>query len=391
MKITFFSNFLNHHQIPICNAFYDKFKSDFTFVACEQVPDERIKLGYIHDFKSYPYLLESHSDPVQYEKALKLGFDSDIVIIGSADEIYIKERLIANKLTFRYSERLFKTNKHVVLYPYLILKRFKLDTIYRNKNMYMLCSSAFTPLDYTMFFSYPKRFFKWGYFPQKNIYDMDELMNMKQNNTVTEFLWVGRLIAWKRPFDAINVIKTLIADGFKVHLNIIGTGPLEVELKQYIEQNNLAPYITLVGSVEAHKVRSYMDQANIFLMTSNKQEGWGAVVNEAMNSGCAVYAYYKVGSAPYLIKHRVNGTLYKTIHLLTDQVKADLIDPNVISKMGVNAYHTITGTWNAEIAVNRFIDVASQILDHKKPTLPTEGPLSKAEIWTSRHVRKMIK
>lgn len=391
MKITFFSNFLNHHQIPICNAFYEKFKSDFTFVACERVPDERIKLGYMHDFKAYPYLIESHIDINQYERAIRLGLDSDIVIIGSADEIYIKERLNANKLTFRYSERLFKTNKHVMLYPYLIFKRYQLDTIYRNKNIYMLSCSAFTPLDYTMFLSYPNRFLKWGYFPQTKIYNMDDLMTIKQNSIATEFLWVGRLIAWKRPFDALQVIKALVQDRMKVHLNIIGTGPLENVLKQYIVDNNLTANITMIGSVESHQVRAYMEKANILLMTSNKQEGWGAVVNEAMNSGCAVYAYYKVGAAPYLIKHRFNGSLYTSKTKLIKQIKSDLSDQNIIKLIGMNAYHTITNTWNAELAVSRFIEVASQLLEHKKPNLPADGPLSKATILTSRHVRKMIK
>ena len=46
-----------------------------------------------------------------------------------------------------------------------------------------------------------------------------------------------------------------------------------------------------------------MEKSHIHLFTSNHLEGWGAVVNEAMNSGCAVVANREAGAVPYLIEH----------------------------------------------------------------------------------------
>lgn len=37
----------------------------------------------------------------------------------------------------------------------------------------------------------------------------------------------------------------------------------------------------------------------------------GAVLNESMNSGCAVIASDAIGSVPFLIKNGVNGIIYK--------------------------------------------------------------------------------
>ena len=51
--------------------------------------------------------------------------------------------------------------------------------------------------------------------------------------------------------------------------------------------------------------------SHIHLFTSNHLEGWGAVVNEAMNSGCAEVGNSQVGAIPYLIKHKQNGLIYK--------------------------------------------------------------------------------
>ena len=47
VKVTFFSNFLNHHQLPFCIAMDRLTEGQFTFVATTPVPQERLKMGYI--------------------------------------------------------------------------------------------------------------------------------------------------------------------------------------------------------------------------------------------------------------------------------------------------------------------------------------------------------
>ena len=46
MKITFFSNFLNHHQLPFCLAMDRLTGGKFTFVATTPVPQARMNMGY---------------------------------------------------------------------------------------------------------------------------------------------------------------------------------------------------------------------------------------------------------------------------------------------------------------------------------------------------------
>lgn len=389
MKLTFFSNFLNHHQIPVSNEFYRMLGDNYTFVACEKVPEERIRLGYQTDFSEYPYLLEISTDE-HYQQAIKLGEESDVVIIGSADEIFIKKRIASNKLTFRYSERLFKTNKHIILYPYLILKRYPLDTVLRRKNVYMLSSSAFTPLDYSMFLAYPNRFLKWGYFPSIKHHDIQSLIQQKPSTHI-EFIWVGRMIDWKRPMMAISVVSKLIQKGYACQMTMIGTGNLLDELRRYVHQNHLDEQIHLIGALESSKVREYMEKAHIFLFTSNKEEGWGAVLNEAMNSGCACYAYYKIGSAPYLIHHDQNGVLFTSQLDLLKRLEKDLHRPSQIEALGRKAYERIVSLWTPELAASRFIETANALLSGKQIPFFPDGPLSKAKILSHRSVRRAMK
>ena len=50
-----------------------------------------------------------------------------------------------------------------------------------------------------------------------------------------------------------------------------------------------------------------MKKHHIYCLTSDKNEGWGAVLNEAMSSGCCPVSSIEAGATPYLVKDGVNG------------------------------------------------------------------------------------
>ena len=56
MQICFFSNFLNHHQLPFSLAMSKLTGNCFTFVATEKTPQERIDMGYEDMNKKYPFV-----------------------------------------------------------------------------------------------------------------------------------------------------------------------------------------------------------------------------------------------------------------------------------------------------------------------------------------------
>ncbi len=45
---------------------------------------------------------------------------------------------------------------------YLLLNHSR----YRNKNVYMLCASAYTSADFSLVGAYRNKSYKWGYFPE---------------------------------------------------------------------------------------------------------------------------------------------------------------------------------------------------------------------------------
>jgi len=378
MKVTFFSNFFNDHQIPLCNELYNSLGTDFTFVSSEKFDMDRLEIGFINRSIEFPYVLDLNLNHENEVQALKLGYESDIVIIGSASEKFIEKRLKDNKLTIRYSERFFKQGVWRLIDPRVLKYNLLKHTINRNKNLHVLCASAYTALDSKFIFSYPNKTYKWGYFPEFKTYNMNELFS-KKNNKVIELLWVGRFINLKHPEKAIKIAKKLRDNEYCFKLRFIGSGALEIKLRYLVSKYSLDNNIEFLGPMPPVKVREYMEKSNIFLFTSDYNEGWGVVLNEAMNSGCAIVASHAIGSVPFLIKNNSNGLIYKNSSLngMFKQVKRLIENRDLCIKLGEEAYRTISSEWNAHIAAHRMLSLFEALLSNKEYIIDS-GPCSKA-------------
>ena len=54
-----------------------------------------------------------------------------------------------------------------------------------------------------------------------------------------------------------------------------------------------------------------MRKHEIFLFTSDRNEGWGAVSNESMSNGCILVGSDGIGSIPFLVEDGVSGITFK--------------------------------------------------------------------------------
>ena len=185
---------------------------------------------------------------------------------------------------------------------------------------------------------------------------------MKHREDVS-ILWVGRLIGLKHPELAIMVAKKLKDAEISFHMEIIGIGPLEEKLKRMISEYKLNEYIDMLGSMPHTDVRKHMENAHIFLFTSDRGEGWGAVLNESMNSACAVVASPVIGASPYLIKEGINGLFFRDrdAESLYEKVLWLIKHPKERIQMGKQAYFTITEEWSAKKAANNLIQLIKDI------------------------------
>ena len=374
MKLVFVSNFFNHHQKPLCDAFYGHLGEEFRFVATTTVPQARRALGY--EVLTAPYVVPAYAAPRFRELAKALVDEADVVIAGSAPEALLRDRIRAGKLLFRYSERPLKKGFSLVRYlPRLVRWHLRNPM---TKPIYMLCASAYTAPDYAKFGLFRNRCYKWGYFPEAKRYaDVNALMDAKEPASI---LWASRMLDWKHPDDALEIAHRLKLAGYDFTMTMIGMGPMEQQLRDRIEEYGLSEQVRMPGSMKPEEVRAHMEKSGIFLFISDRNEGWGAVLNESMNSGCAVVGCEAIGSVPYLIRCGKNGLTYAPgdVDGLYEQVKYLLDHPGEQRRLGAAAYCTISECWNGDNAAERFIELSRRILaGEKMPDVYEDGVCAK--------------
>lgn len=385
MQITFVSNYLNHHQIPFCKAMNSM--TDFNFIQVYDMEETRVKMGWGVNLNEYPFAISYSKEETRCKSLI---VDSDIVIFGGVDdESYIKPRLELNKVTIRYSERIYKEGQWKFISPRGLKKKYEDHVRYNNSPVYLLCAGAYVASDFSLIHAYKNKMFTWGYFPEIIRYSEKELHEKRRNNDKLEILWTGRMIDWKHPESAIKVAKALKANEINYHMTILGEGEMRTTIEKMAITENVYADITFSDFAKPSEIREYMRKADIYLFTSDYKEGWGAVLNESMNSGCAVAASSGIGAVPYLLKHNVNGMVYKTGNddELVNEVLELSKDKDKREMLGNEAYKTVSTKWNPEIAAKRFMTFAEQIvkLDGTKDSISKliieqDGPLSRADI-----------
>ncbi len=370
--IVFVSNFYNHHQAPLSRALYRLSGGNYRFIATSSMDDERRNMGW--DTPSDEFVLEYDSSQ---KYAQELIDTADAVIYGSAPEKLIKKRLSQKRLVFKYSERIHRKKEAWYLYlPRLLNNYIKWGG---KRSLYLLSTGAYSASDFARTGTFRDKAYRFGYFPKTIVYDTDTLIlaKRKENSDTVSLLWVGRMIELKHPEKAVLLADRLRSRGINFVLNMIGSGDEEQRIADMIAELELVDYVKLYGFTQTERIREFMEMSDIFLFTSDRAEGWGAVVNEAMNSACAVVADREAGSVPYLIEHGVNGYIYDSLEELFEYTLRLAKDMVLRESFGKEAYKTIAKKWDADIAATRLMCLTAEIARHGFCELYSDGPCSR--------------
>jgi glycosyltransferase involved in cell wall biosynthesis len=367
---------------------YKRLGDDFSFIQTQPMEEERVQMGWASEVSEIPYLKLFYENPKQC-KALIM--DSDVVVFGGVeDESYIKPRLDAGKIVIRASERLYREGQWKSISPRGRKKKYEDHTQYASAPVYLLCHGAYVASDFNIVHAYPNKKFVWGYFPATFEYDLDSLFKRKSHlddngKEEVRLLWAGRFMKLKHPEYAIKAAKCLKKKGVLFHLDMVGAGELDDTLKKLTDKYGLSDNVTFHGFQTPINVRRFMEEADIFMFTSNYLEGWGAVLNESMNSACAVVAGHGIGAVPSLIRHGKNGMVYRNGNIKEfERYVLELAqNKNLRKELGTNAYHTIINEWNPKEAAERLYKFSEGLLEGEV-IASSLGPLSPAPIISPR-------
>ena len=385
MKLVFVSNYFNHHQKPLSEAFVSYPNIEYTFIETGKISEERLKLGWGHDQKP-SYVQNYYQDEASRLECQRAIDEADIVLWGGAPKELFTQRLKQRKLTFRYHERIYKLGYEYHKMPLRVIRHFFMYRLY--PSLYLLCASAYAAADFAKTGCFKGKSYKWGYFTELRRYDNPQkIIESKEKNSI---VWVARFLDWKHPEVPIEVAKRLRADGYDFRIKMIGNGELMDQIRQIIVENQLEDSVQMMGSMLPHQVRDHMEKSEIFLFTSDKYEGWGAVANESMNSCCAVVASHAIGSVPFLIKNGENGFIYQDCHIEDAVSKIEwLLDNQEERKLlAQRAYTTIETEWTAAVAVEKLLTMAEPMLRGEKVKPSADGVCSRAPLLENNWIIK---
>lgn len=128
----------------------------------------------------------------------------------------------------------------------------------------------------------------------------------KTINGTTNFSFVGSLSWWKAPQD---IVKASIKLNDEINISYIGGGDKEIEIKS-LAKNYKQIHIMLHGFQSQTKISELLSTQDILILPSI-YDGWGAVVNEALQAGLYVICSDKCG-AKELLKNPRCGKVFQS-------------------------------------------------------------------------------
>ena len=372
------------HQAALADALYRVLGKDYVFIEFGRIKHGqhggcRMTSKGVDYYKDRPYILKMHESEENARLAKELLAKADVVRTGGEPHELIRQRLIDNKLTFRSTEHILKGPKWRDVFRVRGLYRY---LKYSSPNYRVLCQSAYMANNLSLLGKmYHEKCYKFAYFTQVANLDIDNIIAQRAKDKF-KMMWCARFLDWKHPELVLRLAKKLIASGrtnFEIQMVGANTTPLWKEINEQVRKDNLGNCVILTGGIPNTEVLGKMRQSHIFVFTSDRGEGWGAVLNEAMSAGCACVASNEIGSVPFLLNHKENGLIFKSCSAdsLYENVAYLYDNPRLCEEYGKKAYHTISTDWSAKLAAERLVKLSESILSGNEIIFES-GPCSKA-------------
>lgn len=383
MKLAFFSITLNHHQAGVADAFYEMLNDDYCFIELSGCHESK---GAVTDYSSRPYLIKAWQSSETYTQAMGIATSADVCVFSGVESIPFEiERLKLNLLSFDMGERMLKKGIMNLASPRIM----KLITNYHlrkwnNKKFYKLCCSAYTAADCSKLGMFVGKCYKWGYFTTV----ADNINIKSQHTSCITLMWCARLLTLKHPELVLEMAKILKDKGYNFRVDIFGdennVGPYErvfprQRIASLIKEYNIEDKVWLKGSQPNDVILQEMQDHDIFLFTSDRMEGWGAVANESLANGCVLIASDNIGSSPYLIQEGENGFTFESGNAQSLAAKVEWLinHREALQRMKYNAHKSMKDHWNPRQAAMNLLTLIDNIKQGKETSI-AQGPCSKA-------------
>ena len=122
------------------------------------------------------------------------------------------------------------------------------------------------------------------------------------------FLFVGKFIDRKRPFDFLKSLEIAKKTDTRIAGLMVGDGPLKNACEQFAQEHALP--VSFTGFLNQSAIAQAFITADALVLPSDGGETWGLVVNEAITFGLPCFVSDRVGSGPDIIENNKTGAVF---------------------------------------------------------------------------------
>jgi glycosyltransferase involved in cell wall biosynthesis len=194
---------------------------------------------------------------------------------------------------------------------------------------------------------------------------------------------VGGFTFEKNHVGVLRIFQALVNSNQKVHLHLIGDGPLKPKIEKEVNNMGLNSNITFYGFV--NNPLSYIKAADVFILPSII-EGLPAVILEAMYCEIPVIAYNVGGISEIVVNGQTGWLIEKNdesgFKNTLDKVLGNHENISLRIEMAKNM---VTENYSNDIIADRFLSCYNDVINLPKPS--SRGKMKILHIVTKRQYR----
>ncbi len=379
MTLCYCTNIWNHHQGEVCRSLAKKLGDDFKMCLFQPLNHhwsvERIQNGWNLTPPDESFIMGPPDYDNRLDEMMRTIYAADVIVVGFTPFLpkdFHDNRIKAGKLTLVMGERFFKQKITPLsfLNPRFIKRIWHLHRRLNYRNVHYLTMSHYCADDLKFLQVCKNRTWTWGY-----LTNVPETAPVTRDNGKTRIMWCGRMLDWKQVDHFLQALKQVVDTGCEdIEVDIIGGGEEENNLKTLATTLELNKWVNFAPFMPKDTIRKKMRVTDIYIFPSNRKEGWGAVLSEAMSEGCVVIANREAGATLELVQHGKNGFVYENgnIHELASLIKYCCEKPEKRRLLGLEAWKTMRN-WSPEEGANRLIQLTSKLTAGGSPFIYESG------------------
>jgi hypothetical protein len=297
MRFVFWQGCISIHQNALLNALAKR--HTVTLVVEQKIHQERISEGWeIPELKHISII--TAPDKQEILKLIKREKNAEHIVSG-LDTVFKSYHLISLL-------NCYGIKPHIYAEPYnpsgflgfIRFVKYRLLALkYRNRIGAFLATGKLGVYCYKKAGFSTKRLFEWGYFT-----DIQAVISSSEqkSSTLPRLIYIGKLDKRKNVHTLLEICSKQVKN--YMVLSVIGCGPEESFLKTISNQAKIKFY----GTVPHKDIYKHLLSSDILILPS-LFDGWGAVVNEALQCGCRAITSDHCGAAS-LINSLSKGSVF---------------------------------------------------------------------------------